>query len=228
MKETSWDSEHCCETNNARIKIFVKMFTPSLTVKLNRNLEINVSLRRRMMYRIVYLGWATCHRDSSKLEPNRKEEGKMKSISTQFSWMHHIERQVPRTSHRERIAFPRVGKAMRRNAGWLDCPSCLSQGPVGAGGSWQLRLTQGQVCCPLTPSQEGQSGSRVSKCSQQSGDHQASPRSHRLLQGQAQHIYGIAYVQFSSDKIKGGRSFREREHEICKFLLGDDSEMEGC
>lgn len=37
------------------------------------------------MYRIVYVGWAACPRVSSKLEPNRTEEGKMKSISTQLS-----------------------------------------------------------------------------------------------------------------------------------------------
>lgn len=40
------------------------------------------------------------------------------------------------------------------------------------------------------------------------------------VQGQAQHIYSIAYVQYSSGKVKGGRRFREREHEMCVFVRG--------
>lgn len=51
-----------------------------------------------------------------------------------------MERQVPSTSHRERIALLGVGRAKRRTLEDELVPVRLSQGPTGVGADWQLRL----------------------------------------------------------------------------------------
>lgn len=147
-----------CKTKNARAKIFMQkdVHTICVTIQPHRNWETIVFLRMRMMYGIIYLRWAACHRVSPKMEPSRKDKSKIKNISTQLSWMHCLERPVLCTSHRERFAFLRIGKAMRRNTGRLDCPQPFISGVCGSGdkaGSWGC--PQGQECCPPIPSQGG-------------------------------------------------------------------------
>lgn len=59
-----------CETKNSEWKIFMQkdVHTICVSIQSHRNCETIVFFRMRMIYGIVYLGWAACHRVSSKME----------------------------------------------------------------------------------------------------------------------------------------------------------------
>lgn len=194
-----------CETNNGRAKIFMQkdVHTICVTIQPHRNWETTVFFRMRKMYGIVYLGWAVCHRVSSKIEPSRKDKSKIKNISTQLSWMHCVERQVPSTSHRESIAFLRMGKVMRRNTGRSDCPQSFISRACGSGGKLAAEAgPRGKSAVPPSLARRDRAGPvKPSSANSMVTTRQVHVVT-RQVQSQAQHIYSIADVQYSSGKVK--------------------------
>lgn len=194
-----------CDPNNARAKIFMQKDVCAICVSIHshRNWETIVFFRMRMIYGIVYLDWAACRRVSSKMEPSRRDKSKIKSISTQLSWMRHIERQVPSNSHRERVAFLGVGKAMRRNTGRLDCPQPFILGACRSGGKLAAEAgPRGKSAVPPSLARRDRAGPVKPSSANSVVTTRQGHVVTRQVQSQAQHIYNTAYVQCSSGKVK--------------------------
>jgi len=109
--------------------------------------------------------------------------------------MHYVERQIPNTSHRKRIAFLRMEKAVRRDTGRLDCPQPFTSGAHGSRG--KLAAEAGPRAKSVVPPSRARR-QRAGLVKPHSADSVVTTRQvhvvTRQVQGQTQHIYGITYV----------------------------------
>ena len=114
---------------------------------------------------------------------------------------------------------------MRRNTGRLDCPQPFISRACGSGGKLAAEAgPRGKSAVPPSLARRD----RVGPVKRSTANSVVTTRqAHvvtRPVQGQAQHIYNIAYVQYSSLRqgqiFSSGRKFREREHENTYVSVG--------